>query len=153
MAVVAVAKTATPQYFREGEHEHFAWDCSSVPRRIADLGHFFHRHLKDQDVHEDCIRAMQTLVKVPAVALMLPMPLNDDAQEALRDIKQAGIEIVISAETSFWESPRMLYILRVEPVETKSPVGQLQKFLEVVAEATLPVKPSDGPWLWSLHEP
>ena len=29
--------------------EHFAWDCSSVPRRIADLGHFFHRHLKDQD--------------------------------------------------------------------------------------------------------
>eukprot|EP00439_Symbiodinium_sp_Y106_P061208 s1840_g9.t1 len=134
MAVVAVAKTATPQYFREGEHEHFAWDCSS-------------------DVHEDCIRAMKTLVKVPAVALMLPMPLNDDAQEALRDIKQAGIEIVISAETSFWESPRMLYILKIEPDETKSPVGQLQKFLEVVAEATLPVKPPDGPWLWSLHEP
>lgn len=153
MAVVAVAKTATPQYFREGEHEHFAWDCSSVPRRIADLGHFFHRHLKDEEVHEDCIRAMQTLVKVPAVALMLPMPLNDDAKEALRDIKQAGIEIVISAETSFWESPRMLYILKVEPDETKSPVGQLQKFLEVVAEATLPAKPSDGPWLWSLHEP
>ena len=45
-----------------------------------------------QDVRAECVQAMQSLTKVPAVALMLPMPLSADAQEALDDIKQAGDE-------------------------------------------------------------
>ena len=36
-----------------------------------------------------------------------------------------GVEIVISAETSFWDSPRMLYILKIEAVPLTDSVSIL----------------------------
>ena len=45
---------------------------------------------QDAQIRDDCILAMQSLVKVPAVALMLPMPLSDDAKQALLEIKEGG---------------------------------------------------------------
>ncbi|CAE6914425.1 unnamed protein product [Symbiodinium natans] len=146
-------RTVTRLATAHAKHEHAAWDCSSVLRRLAIFVRHFQRHLNEKDVHEDCILALHSLLKVPAVALMLPMPLSDASQRALRDIEQAGAEIAVVAETSFWDSPRMLYILKAAQVTTQSPVLQLQNILEVATQATLPVKPADGPWLWGLHEP
>ncbi|CAE7479922.1 unnamed protein product, partial [Symbiodinium necroappetens] len=133
------------------KHEHAAWDCSSVPRRLATLIQHFRRHLNEKDVQEDCILALHSLLKVPAVALMLPC--GDTSKRALHEIEQAGAEIAIVAETSFWDSPRMLYVLKAKQVTTQSPVEQLQNLLEVAAAATLHLKPAEGPWLWALHEP
>lgn len=133
------------------KHEHAAWDCSSVPRRLATLIQHFRRHLNEKDVQEDCILALHSLLKVPAVALMLPC--GDTSKRALHEIEQAGAEIAIVAETSFRDSPRMLYVLKAKQVTTQSPVEQLQNLLEVAAAATLHLKPAEGPWLWALHEP
>eukprot|EP00438_Fugacium_kawagutii_P008426 Skav234472 [mRNA] locus=scaffold1647:283622:284288:+ [translate_table: standard] len=54
--------------------EHAAWDCSSVPSRA-----------------DECLIAMCSLVKVPAVACMLPAPMTDETKQALGKISDAGV--------------------------------------------------------------
>ncbi|CAK9062348.1 unnamed protein product [Durusdinium trenchii] len=132
--------------------EHAAWDCSSVPSRVASLLRHWIKHL-DGDKGDECLVAMCSLVKVPAVALMLPSPVTDQTRRALEKVADAGIELLAAAETSLWDMPRMLYVLRLREAKLHSPVSQLQGLLEDVAEATLSVKPKIGPWLWPLHEP
>ena len=39
---------------------------------------------------DECLVAMCSLVKVPAIALMLPAPITDDARKALEKISDAG---------------------------------------------------------------
>ena len=76
--------------YSAASQEHAAWDSSSVPRRLATWIRHFRRHLNEkdlsdrlrgtsfpcrgaefsQDVQEDCILALHSLLKVPAVALI-----------------------------------------------------------------------------------
>ncbi|CAL1136250.1 unnamed protein product [Cladocopium goreaui] len=133
--------------------EHSAWDCSSVPSRVAHLLSYWMKHLDSGGKADECLVALCSLVKVPAVACMLPAPLTDETKKALEKISDAGIELLAAAETALWDMPRMLFVFRLREAELASPVSQLQHLLEEVAEATVLFKPSVGPWLWPLHEP
>eukprot|EP00438_Fugacium_kawagutii_P022780 Skav228485 [mRNA] locus=scaffold1092:161846:163528:- [translate_table: standard] len=132
--------------------EHAAWDCSSVPSRVAHLLKYWMKHL-DGGNSDECLIAMCSLVKVPAVACMLPAPLTDEAKAGLEKISDDGVELLAAAETSLWDMPRMLFVFRLREPDVHSPVAQLQQVLQKVAEATVLFKPSVGPWLWPLHEP
>ncbi|CAJ1376728.1 unnamed protein product [Effrenium voratum] len=136
--------------------EHVAWDCSDVVPRVRILARHCRQHLdkaKDTpDIQHELMVAMGNLVKVPAVALMLPA-MSEELKAALREVSDKGIELLAAAETSLWDSPRMLFILSLRETDMRSPVAQLQGLLEAVAECTLKVKAKQGPWLWPLHEP
>ena len=64
---------------------------------LSSLVHLFCMWVCHQPVHEtalqadECLVALCSLVKVPAVACMLPSPVTDETKRALEKISDAGV--------------------------------------------------------------
>lgn len=100
-------------------------------------------------------RASPVLGKPPSLALLLPLPQGRAAQvirgETLQILIEQGVEVEACAETSYFGSLCQLYVLR-RRCDCCSPASQLLELSKLVAEATVDIRPTVGPWMWPVHD-
>ena len=61
-----------------------------MPSRVAHLLAYWMKHLDNGGKADECLVAMASLVKVPAVACMLEAPVTPEMKVALEKVSDAG---------------------------------------------------------------